>query len=277
MGAPLATDVEDAGTPGHDRARTLTVIGTMALIAVVAVTAVVVWARVGAPDAGDRTVTAGVDEALPETLAGGFEPAPVPPEIVAAVDAPVVGAAKLEQLPDDMLAACMDFNEVTWDPGSPTTEYAVVTPDGVNASLFGQGEVAGGIGKGPEGEDPIGIRIRCELDLRGSGPSNRGGGGYEEVFPDQPVMGGFSGSSCCDEDGLATAMASVNIPDGAAWLLQQRGAWFLAYPVEGLDVISVTWRYRENRFGPGGPPQSRVVIVDGAGETIAESFVGGRF
>ena len=277
MGAPLATDVEDADTPGQDRARTLTVIGSMALIAVVAVTAVVVWARVGAPAAGDEPATTGLDEALPETLAGGTEPAPVPDEIAAAVDGPVVGAARLDELPDDMLAACVDFIEVTWDPGSPTTEYALVTPDGVNASLFGQGEVAGGFGKGPVGEDPIGIRIRCELDLSGGEPVNRGGGGYEEVFPDQPVMGGFSGSSCCDQNGLATAMAAVDIPDDAAWLLQERGAWFLAYPVDGLDVISVTWRYRENRFGPGGPPQSRVVLVDASGETIAESFVGGRF
>ena len=275
-GASVGTQVEDAGTAARKRAGTLTVVGTMGVIAVVSVTAVVAWARLGRTEAAEAKP--GFEEEVPTTLAGGTAPAPVPQKIVEKVDGPVIGAVRLERLSDDMLAACMEFNEVTWDPGNPDLEFAVVTPEGVNASLVGQGDFPGGGGPGRRGPKVIGLRIRCELDLSGGVPSNRGGGGFEEIYEGQPNgVGGFTGSTCCDANGLGTATASVQIPQDARWLLQERGSWYLAYPVEGVDSIGVSWKYRENRFGPGGPPQSRVLLLDADGETIEETFAGGGF
>ena len=88
-------------------------------------------------------------------------------------------------------------------------------------------------------------------------------------------MGG--GYSCCDENGLATASADVEVLDGAAWALQDRGGWYVAYPLEDRTSLTVTWKFREQRFGPGGPPQSAITFLDGNGEILGEAFAGGQF
>ena len=247
----------------------------MAAIAVVSVTAVVSWARLAQPDASEQA--AGVDQELPTALADGSEPAPVPDAVASAVDLPVVGTAKLDQLSDEMLDACTEGSGVGWDPGSPRAEYAFVTPDGVLASVTGEGDLAEDFGGGPAGEQPTGVRFRCELQLEGGSVTNRGGGGFEPIFPDQPDSGGFMTSGCCDEQGFATASASVQVPADAAWLLQDRGTWFLGYEVGGLENVVVSWKYRENRFGQAGPPMSPVLFVAEDGSVVAEATAGGRF
>ena len=274
----MGTQVEDTGTPGRARAGTLTVIGTMAAIAVVSVTAVVAWARLAQPAASEGP--AGVEQEVPAVLADGSQPAPVPAAIAAAVDLPVVGAAKLDELSDEMLGACTEGFEGAGDAGEQgglRPEYAFVTPDGVVASVTGKGELAEEFGMGPGGEQPTGVRFRCDLQLEEGSVTNRGGGGgFEPIFPDQPSSGGFS-SSCCDEQGLANATATVQVPVDAAWLLHDRGTWYLGYEVGGLENVGVSWRYRENRFGQGGPPMSTVLFVGEDGSIVAETTAGGQF
>lgn len=270
----MGTQVEGSGTPHKVRAGTLAVVGTMAAIAVVSVTAVVAWARVG-PGAGAE-VAAPVEE-MPTTLAGGNQPQPVPEAITAAVDKPVIGAASLDELPGRMLDACTGDMGVMWDPGEPDVEYAFITADGLVASVAGQGDVAGGFGMGPGGEQPAGLRVRCDLELEDGSAINHGGGGYEEIFPGQPSSGGFLSSSCCDRDGLARASASLEVPQDADWALQDRGTWFQAYEVGGLSAFGVTWRYRERRMGPGGPPVSGVLFVAGDGTVVSEAAAGRQF
>jgi hypothetical protein len=245
----------------------------MTTVAMVAVTAVVAWARLGSPDPGDP---AGVVEEMPESLAGGNQPQPVPDEVAAAAAGPVVGAARLERLPDHMLTSCLESNEITWDAGGPDAEYAFITTDGVTASLFGRGEMPGGFGRGPGGAEPIGFRVRCELQLEDGTAINRGGGGFEEVFPGGGG-GRFVSSSCCDRQGLTTASAAIAVPPGSSWALQDRGGWFLAYDVAGLEFVGVSWKYQESRFGRGGSPQSRVTFLDDDGVVIEEAFAGGPF
>lgn len=271
----MGTQVEDTGTPGRARAGTLTAIGTMAAVAVVSVTAVVAWARLGQPGTSEAAAT--VEEEVPTALAGGNQPAQVPAAVSSAVDLPVVGAAELDELPGHMLDACTQDFDVGWDPGSPQVEYAFMTPDGVVASVTGQGDMPGGFGMGPGGEQPTGVRFRCDLQLEDGSAINRGGGSFEEIFPDQPSSGGFLSSSCCDEQGLATASASVPVPADAAWLLQDRGTWYLGYDVSGLENVGVSWKYRENRFGQGGPPISTVLFVGKDGTIVAETTAGGQF
>ena len=249
----------------------------MAAIAVVSVTAVVAWARLGQPGAEPAAAV----EEVPAVLADGSPPQPVPPEVAAAVDAPAVGAQRLAELPDHMRDACMEHNEITWDPGSPDIEYAFVTADGMTTSLLGTGEVPGGFGRGPRGEEPTGLRVQCDLQFDNGRLVNHGGG-YEEVFAGMPRHGGFT-SSCCDGNGLATASAALDVPGDADWLLQDRGSWFQAYEVADLEVVTVTWKYREPRMGPGGPGgpagpvPSPVLFVAADGTVVAETTAGNRF
>lgn len=277
LGANVGTEVEDAGTPGRARAGTLTAIGTMAAVAIVSVTAVVAWARLGQP-AGGAEAAAAVEE-VPTALAGGDPPQPVPDGVAAAVDRPVIGAARLDHLPGEMLAACTEEHNISWeDVGGPEVEYAFITPDGVVAALAGPGDLVGDMDMGPEGQAATGIRLTCDLELQEGSPINRGGGSFEHIFPDQPRGGGgFMSSSCCDERGLATATAGVDVPAEAEWLLQDRGTWFLAYDVEGLEGVGVSWKYREHRFGQGGPPISTVLFVGEDGSIVAEATAGGQF
>lgn len=102
------------------------------------------------------------------------------------------------------------------------------------------------------------------------------GGGIEPVRSNG--NGEFSsggGFGCCDENGLATASGSVTVPGSAAWALQERSGWYLAYPVGETSSLTVTWKYREN--GGGGPPQSRVTFFDEDGGIVDEAFAGGQF
>ena len=272
LGATVGTEVDDAGTPARARAGTLVVIGTMAAIAVVSVTAVVAWARLADPPSEQAT---GVED-VPTALADGSAPPTLPEVVTSAVDLPVVGAQRLDVLPDHMLGACTDTIEVAWD-GSPEAEYAFVTADGVVASLAGDGEVPGGFAVGPGGQQPTGLRVRCDLQLQDGDVINRGGGGFEEILPGSPPGGGFMSSSCCDENGLATASASLLVPDEAHWALQERGSWYQAYAVDGLTHVGVSWRYRERRMGPGGPPVSTILFLAADGTIISEDSVGGHF
>jgi hypothetical protein len=271
----VGTQVEDAGPPSRARAGTLVVIGTMAAIAVVSVTAVVAWARLGQPG---RAGEAGAVDEVPTVLADGNPPQPVPDAVAGAVDGPVVGAAKLDRLPDDMLSACMEHADVAWDTGSPDVEYAFITTDAMTAALTGTADVGGEFGRGPEGAPASSLRLRCDLDLEGSTVVNRGGGSFEEIFPGNPPhTGGWVSSSCCDRNGLATASAAIAVPDGAEWALQDRGTWFLAYEVDGMAQAPVTWKYRERRMGPGGPPASLVIFVNADGNVVGEDTAGGQF
>lgn len=261
---------QENGEVAPRRASTLTAIGTMAAIALVSVVAVVVWARMGR--AGDAQDEAG--DGIPTVMADGTPPGEVPGAVTTAVDLPVVGVVALDDVPGDIRQECRDnFGEVTWD-GEPTKEYAFVTPDGMSSSYIGKGTAPPGMfGPGQAKGDQF--RVRCSASFR-DGQWMVDGGGVEPVRPgdDGEFMSG-GGFGCCDENGLATASGSIEVPDGAAWALQERGGWYLAYPVKGGSSLTVTWKYREN--GTGGPPQSRVTFVDKDGGIVAEAFTGGQF
>lgn len=268
----MSSDAQVDAEAAPRRASTATVIGTMAAIALVSVVAVVVWARLGrAGDAGAEAV-----DQIPTVMAGEFPTGDVPPAVADAVDLPVVGVALLDDVPGDIRQECRDnFGEISWD-GEPRQEYAFATPDGMSSSLIGKGTAPAGM-FGPGEAEARQFRMRCTASYR-DGHWMVDGGGIEPVRANG--KGEFStggGFGCCDENGLATASGSVEVPQGAAWGLQERSGWYLAYPVKAGDNLNVTWKYRENQFGGGGPPQSRITFVDEEGGIVDEAFAGGHF
>ena len=277
MGDDAGTGAGDAAAAVPPRASTLVAVATMAAIALVSVTAIVVWARVG-PGTGGAQAAEPLEE-IPSSLAGEIEPTSVPADVVGAFDGPVVGARRLDELPPDVLDACNQFNELQWADGEPSLTSAVATPDGIIGVLEGKAEVPNGFGEweGPGGEDPERFRQSCNARFE-DGRWVSDGGGFEPVFPDQPDPPMFGGSFCCDSRGLGTATGQVTVVDGTTWIVQDRVSWYVGYPVTDQDEsITVTWKYREGRFGPGGPPQSRIFFVDDSGEILGEGFAGGAF
>ena len=246
----------------------------MAGIALVAVIVVMVSARAG----GNPADVSGVEETVPTTLAGDIPPGPVPAAVTAAFDAPVIGAVTMDNPPADAVASCGESMGVMWDEGQPEVEYAVATPDGIFMSLLGSGESAPEMGMDGGGV-PEKFRTTCSAQPEGGGWHSQGGG-MEVVFEDEHGGGSMAsgGYSCCDEQGLATASGTVEVPEDAAWVVQDRRGWYLAYPAGDRRQLVLTWKFRESGFGgEGGPPQSPVTFLDADGTIVGEGFAGGRF
>ena len=274
----MTSETESVAEPATTRASTVAVLATVGGIALVAVAVVVLWTRISAGPQGDGE-DAAIEESVPSSLVGGLPPADVPPDVAGVFDVPVVGAANLDELPDGVLQECSRvFGEMDWDEGQPAIEHAIATPDVLLTSLVGTGEsVEMGMGGGPDAPDRF--RLSCTARQEGDAWVAEGTG-FEPIFDEDAGvdmgMGG-GGYSCCDENGLATASGMVKVPPGATWGLQDRNRWYLAYPVSEQEFLTVTWKFRENQFGPGIPPQTSITFVDDAGDVIEETFTGGEF
>lgn len=271
----MAEDPEQEGTTAPARAGTGRVIGTMAAIALVAVTVVVVSARAGGNSADDPDV----EETVPTTLAGGIAPGPVPDVVTETFDAPVIGAVNMDNPPEDAIASCGDSMGIVWDDGQPEVEYAIATPDGIFMSLLGSGQTGPDMDMGGGRGVPEKFRTTCNAQSQ-DGHWNAQGSGMEVVFEGEELAEDFGGTSysCCDEHGLATASGSVEVPDDAEWAVQDRRGWYLAYPAGDRRRLTLTWKFRESGFGGGeGPPQSPVTFLDAQGAVVGQSFAGGGF
>lgn len=272
----MGSENESSAAPARTRATTARAIGTIAAIAVIAAALVVGWARIGgAGSASDDDEAAG--DALPTTLEGGIEPDEVPRALAKAFDKPVVAATLLTQLPPDVLDTCRS-HDLEWEEGDPTLESAVATPDAVHASLVGR---TAGMGEqmGFESTDggPVRWRVRCTARFEDGEWRTEGGGGIEPA-DESFEHTGIREMSCCDAAGMTTGTAILMAPPEAAWAVQDRGSWYLAYPIaEEHRRVTVTARFREGGFGPGGPPAMHVTYVDKAGEVIGDERLGDDF
>jgi hypothetical protein len=279
-------------------------VGAVTLVALVAALAVLGWAHLR-PDAEAAAGPEPLDEEVPTALAGGEPLGEVPPALAAAFDEPVVAARLLDEVPDDF-GGC-GFEEITWAEGHPELELAVLSPDGLYVSMVGTGAWGQGAMDGPmpmpepvPGERPADepafevdpsisdadidvpdadiddreidrFRVTCHATWERGGWTG-GSGSSGPAFGDIPDLG-TGGATCCDGDGLSTGQTVVQAPEGAAWVLQERGGWWLAYPLDERRIASVTWKFREGRFG-GGMPATHVLYLDEVGEVIDEAWVG---
>jgi hypothetical protein len=270
-------------------------VGAVTLVALVAALAVLGWAHLR-PDAEAAAGPEPLDEEVPTALAGGEPLGEVPPALAAAFDEPVVAARLLDEVPDDF-GGC-GFEEIAWAEGHPELEIAMLSPDGLYVSVVGTGAWDEGVvgepmplpepepeerpadvpafeesaGDGDIGDREIDrFRVSCHATWERGGWSG-GSGSSGPAFGDVPDVG-TGGATCCDANGLSTGQTVVQAPDGAAWVLQERGGWWLAYPLDERRIASVTWKYREGRFG-GGMPATHVLYLDEVGEVIDEEWVG---
>ncbi|MEX2619243.1 MAG: hypothetical protein WD250_03390 [Egibacteraceae bacterium] len=256
---------EQLGGDGPRRGSGLVACGLVVAIAVLVAGGVVGWARIGAgPATRGAPGPEPVEEAVPETLAGGLELGEVPDAVAAAVDGPVVGARLVEDMPDGVGCEWLraDFDD------EPDFETVLLTPDAVHVSLVGASSLFA------EGEGGAGrARATCTARWQGGGWLESGGG---TVPADQP-MEGATGASCCDQDGLGTAEGAVMAPEGARWVLQDRGRYHLAYPVPQGRAVPITWRFRaQGGFGGGFDgggmgSATTVTFMDDAGEVLGEA------
>lgn len=260
------------GSPEPDRARVVTAIAVMAGIALVSVGLVVAGARVTGGAAGTGPAVASVEDSVPTQLAGGLPPVEVPQEIAAAFDEPVIGARMLDEEPDGMDNCSFmveDFAE------EPAIEMVLVTPDGALVSMVGPGgPVPPDRPAEPAPQEPMVMRATCTADW--DGQQWGGGGGSmgplsDPAGPGMPEMGMGVSTSCCDARGLATGSTEVRVPETAAWVVQERGPYWLALPVRGQASMPLTWKFRDGAFAAS---TTHVLFLDEDGILLDEAYVG---
>lgn len=305
MGATQVVEpvVEPEAPP--QRGSALAAVAIMAGIALVAAALVVAWARFG----GGSDTSAEpdiIDAEPPVSLAGATEFGEVPPAIAAAVEAPVVGAVRLERLPAD-LEGCGDDFGLT----DARLESAIITPDAAVVAVVGSSEefgfadeavplpapasppappeaapdeaasdeaaAEGGVAVAAVGQVPAPdpsasqgpqVRASCAASWDGGwNVTSANAGPVGEVFSSTGGVG--------LPDGRLLNLGNLLVPDGATWLIHDRGGYRLAYPVAGLSTVTVTVpQPGAGPFGPGSTSTS-ALFLDDTGTVLEETFVGG--
>lgn len=244
------------------RASAPAAVGLMGLVATVVAAAVVLLAPSASP--GADAPTTGVETEVPTSFPDGTDLPPVPDELTAAVDEPVVVADRRDELPEGVHCE----TGARWE-GEPEIEAVFVTPTSLRATLVGEAtfpEEAGGRSEV--------MRANCSATRDRGRWRESGSSMSSEHRPGPPGTTDGSGFSCC-EDGHGTANADVSVADDdLAWLLQDRGPYWLAYPVGGLDSVSIDWPIPRPRGEMVDAPPVRVLLLDGGGAVVADQMVG---
>lgn len=266
------------------RGSALAAVAIMAGIALVAAALVVAWARLGG---GSETSAEPdiIDAELPVSLAGATGFGEVPPVIAAAVEAPVVGAVRLERLPAD-LEGCGDDFGLT----DARLESAIITPDAAVVAVVGSSEEfefadeavplpAPALPPAPPEaapDNPADPSASQGPQVRASCAASWDGGWNVTSANAGPVGEVFSSTGGVGlPDGRLLNLGNLLVPDGATWLVHDRGGYRLAYPVAGLSTVTVTVpQPNAGPFGPGSTSTS-ALFLDDAGTVLEETFVGG--
>lgn len=189
-------------------------------------------------------------DGVPRVLPNG-DPLPgVPEPLARAFDRPVVlasGADPARARPD----RC--GTDVEWEY-SPTERSSFITPEGLVVALRGEERGSGVL-----------FHVACYAQWNGRGWETWASWVGEVADPQVAV--GTMDRACCREDGAAVASAELEAPDTAVWALQDRGEYWLAYPVvDGL--VQPVWLVE----GDEGAPL--LVHVDASGNRVGEPGVG---
>lgn len=288
MGATQVVEPEAPPRPGS----ALAAVAIMAGIALVAAALVVAWARFGAPSSSSPQAQV-IDAEAPESLAGGTPPGQVPPEIAAAVEAPVLAAVRLDQLPADLEGCGDDFGLE-----DARLESAIVTPDAAVLAVLGNSAdfdfvdvpvplPAPQAGQAvpappppaaaPDGAVVDGSAPAATENTRAECAASWDGGWSLTMVNARPAgdFGGGGASGMGLADGSLLSTSSLPVPDGATWLVHDRGGYRLAYPVAGLPNVIVTVPSPPSGPFGAGHTSTQALFLDDAGTVLEEAFVGG--
>lgn len=251
-----AADDAAAATPPDDPGRrpgtgTLSVVGIIVAVAVMAAAATIVWARLpaGTPQAERREV--------PSTLSDGRAAPATPAAVAGAIGLPVIMSAPLDDAGDVATGCEMD---------PQTVLGGHVTPD--HATVLAR-----------TNDPPMSAEIMA--DPTRNGPLNvacvnrwRDGAWQRMSLSAVPARGPesqFPAWMYCDENGNSIIYHVLDVPPETAWLLEDKGHYAVAYDVAGLDATGIV-----SGVSSGGMEiAAHVWWIDVDGMIVGEVYRGG--
>lgn len=216
------------------------------LVLLVAVTAVAIFGsdQLTEPVLHSPTDADGVPTALPD----GEPLAEAPAVLRDAFDRPVVLVGSVED-PLDELQLC--DGQVEWE-FAPTLRASVVTPEGLTVAV-----------RGEEGGSEALFHVTCYAVWSGRGWESWAS--WIAEVPDHEVAVGQPEPACCRDDGFALLGREVEAPEQAAWAVQDRGPYWLAFPVDASGLVHPVWPVEGDDLAP---PET--VYLDVSGNRLGE-------
>lgn len=187
-------------------------------------------------------------DGIPTALPNG-QPLPEVPQVLQdAFDRPVVLVGVVEE---DLHNLERCGGQVEW-AFAPTLRASLITPEGLIVAV-----------RGEEAGSEANFQVACYAVWNGRRWESWASWVAETANQADPVN--QPEPACCREDGLALLGGEVQAPEGAAWAVQDRGAYWLAFPVDTSGLAHPVWPVREG--DPAPPP---TVYVDESGNRLTE-------
>lgn len=186
-------------------------------------------------------------DGVPTALPNGADLPAVDPALAAALDRPVVMVAALDD-PLGELSRCGQEHE--WEY-APTLRASVITPEGLTVSIRGEERATEAL-----------VHVTCFAQWQGR--SWKTWAAWTAEAPDATEPLGAVAPICCRAGDLALRGHETLAPEGSRWLVQDRGAYWLAYPVDDGGLVHPVWP-----VGGGADDRPRTVYLDAAGAELA--------
>jgi hypothetical protein len=225
---------------------------------------------------GSIPATLPATEEPPVALVDGSAPPDLPSAVRARFDQPVVGTARLAALPEGLTADCTA--PPAGSAGSPgLRQQRLIEVAGAPVVHVGPAMVASlQVGEAPA---PPPFPDRYAVTCVGAPDATSASGGLVGHGPALTHL--YAGWTGLDAGETAPAtlrwISAVEVPDGAAWAVQEQHGWWLAYDVDAAPWLLVqTAEAVPDGAGPAevGFPGARVVFLDAGGRTMAEERIG---
>lgn len=194
------------------------------------------------------------DAGVPVSLPDGAALPRVPSTLSEALDRPVVLVGSVDEPLAD-LERCQGLGE--WE-FAPTQRASVITPEGLTVSIRGEEQGTGAL-----------LQVTCYAQWGGRSWRTWASWTADADDPTEPL--GPPGPICCRDDGLGLGGGEVLAPDGAAWLVQDRGPYWLAYPIDDSSLVHPVWPVDGDDDDP--PP---TLYLTALGEPLAAEEPEGR-
>lgn len=217
---------------------------------VVLIVALAVFGTFGYDALTDPVLQSPTDaDGVPTELPNGQALPPVPQVLQGAFDRPVVLVGVVEE---DLhnLERCGDLVEWAF---APTLRASLVTPEGLMVAV-----------RGEELGSEATFQVACYALWTGRRWESWASWVAETANQSDPVS--QPEPACCRPDDLALLGGEIQAPEGAAWAVQDRGPYWLAFPVDTSGLVHPVWP-----VVGGDPAPPTTVYVDEAGNRLEGS------